>query len=446
MAKRPAFIVPDHWPIKDSFIYWPLDHIIPYDKNARTHPPEQIALLAQLLKKYGPDQHIVVDERREILKGHGRRLSSIAAGLTHYPVVQRHGLSEAEKLAMRIADNQIALLAGWDANLIRGEVVSLKTAGYDIALLGFPEVQLRAWSISVGPIAAQDPEAVPEPPKNPISRRGDIWILGRHRMMCGDSCDVSDVRRLTAGIVPDIANCDPPYGIKVVKGALGAGKVGGGKPHPFAGKNGSVMARKEIIAPGIYAPIIGDDTIETAVKSYGVLLELKVPVIAMWGANYYANALPNSRCWLIWDKENTSSFADAELAWTNQDAIVRLIRHQWSGLIKASERRERRVHPTQKPVALSEWVIDILAPKSKTAIDLFMGSGAMLIACERKSIACYGVEMAEPYCDVIVERWENFVGADATLDGDGRTFKEIRADRRRGRLGTRKGRRASRSG
>jgi DNA modification methylase len=161
--------------------------------------------------------------------------------------------------------------------------------------------------------------------------------------------------------------------------------------------------------------------------SYAVLLALGVPVITLWGGNYYADALPASRCWLVWDKENTGSFADAELAWTNQDAIVRLLRHQWSGLIKASERGERRVHPTQKPVALAEWVLETLAPRAKTAIDLFLGSGSTLIACENRGVACYGVEMSEPYVDVIINRWQNFTGLQATLDG--KTFAEVQRER-----------------
>lgn len=314
---------------------------------------------------------------------------------------------------------------------------------------GFDGPQLAS-ILDVKPEGLTDPDDVPEPPADPISRRGDIWTLGRHRLMCGDSLDLEQVQRLTGSAVPDLANCDPPYGINIVKsstdgGAKPFGKVGGGKPHPYKGKIGHVHglaplgpalrgrvhgpARKAIIQPGIYAPVIGDDTTETAIKSHSVLTELGVPAIVLWGGNYFANALPPSRCWLVWDKENTGSFADAELAWTNQDAIVRLLRHRWSGLMKASERGEKRVHPTQKPVALSEWVIETIAPDAKTAIDLFLGSGSMLIACERKGIACFGMEMAEAYVDATITRWQNFTGQSATLDG--KTFEQVKADRQK---------------
>jgi hypothetical protein len=149
----------------------------------------------------------------------------------------------------------------------------------------------------------------------------------------------------------------------------------------------------------------------------------------LWGGNYFADRFPASRCWLVWDKENTGSFADAELAWTNQDKIVRLLRHRWSGLMKASERGEKRVHPTQKPVALAEWVIEVLAPNATTAIDLFLGSGSMLMACERKGVQFFGVEMAPAYIDVSLTRWQNFTGKTATLEATGQTFVEVMAQR-----------------
>lgn len=147
------------------------------------------------------------------------------------------------------------------------------------------------------------------------------------------------------------------------------------------------------------------------------------------GGNYFADALPPSRCWLVWDKENTGTFADAELAWTNADKVVKLIRHQWSGLIKASERGEKRVHPTQKPVALAEWVIDTMAPQAETILDGFLGSGWTLIAAERKSISCIGLELSPAYVDVAIKRWQDFTGQKAILESTGRTFEEVASDR-----------------
>ena len=426
--------------------------IEPYARNSRTHSDRQVEQIAASIREFGFTQPILVDGASGIIAGHGRLLAAKTLGMAEVPVIEPAGLSAAQKRAYVIADNKLTLNGGWDDAILADELKALGSEGFDLGLTGFDEIELVSFlSGNEGPT---DPDDVPEPPVVPVSRLGDLWICGNHRVMCGDSLDLEQVRRLLGGVVPDIANCDPPYGINIVShasasvgGAKPFGKVGDGKPHPFAGKppghvhalaplgpalrQGRVHgpAKRAIIKPGVYAQIIGDDTTETAVRGYAALSEVGVPTIVLWGGNYFANDLPPSRCWLVWDKENTGTFADAELAWTNKDAVVRVFRHQWSGLIKASERGEKRSHPTQKPVALSEWVLDTLAPKAATAIDLFLGSGSMLMACERKGVACFGMEMAEPYIDVIVNRWQAFTGLSATLEGDGRTFVEIAAVR-----------------
>ncbi len=430
-------VIEASWPA-DVVERWALVDIKPYPNNARTHSDEQIALLARLMTEHGVDQPIVVDENGVILKGHGRLKAAALAGFETFPVVVKRGLTEEQKRADRIADNQVALLAGWDMPLLKLELGGLLSAGFDMPLLGFDTAELRQFTASDdGP----DPEITPEPPAVPIVRTGDLWLLGKHRLLCGDAGSMEDVGRLLDGVTPDLANCDPPYGVSIVKGGsiggakpFGKGSIGGWQHRPeneLGARRGRVHgpARKAIIRPGLYAEVIGDDSIETAVRGYEVLAELGVPAIVLWGGNYFANELPPSRCWLVWDKENTGSFADAELAWTNQDKTVRLLRHQWSGLIKASERGERRVHPTQKPVALADWVIETIAPEAKTVIDLFIGSGSTLIACERRSIACFAMEMAEAYVQVTIERWQTFAGKSATLDGDGRDFESVAAER-----------------
>jgi len=271
-----------------------------------------------------------------------------------------------------------------------------------------------------------DANDVPDAPAVPVSKLGDVWLLGKHRLMCGDSTSIEAVNKLTGGIVPDIANCDPPYGINAVKG----GTVGGAKPFGSCGggmtRFGHEHGRSKnaIIEPNLYAPIIGDESTDTAVASYHTLVAVGVPIIALWGGNYFASALPDSRCWLVWDKETNGNFADAELAWTNQDRVVELFRHQWSGLIKASERGERRCHPTQKPVALAVWVIEALAPDAKTVIDLFGGSGSTLMACEALKKQCFMMEFSPDYCDVIITRWQQFTGKQATLEATGEPFPE----------------------
>lgn len=149
--KQPAFDVPEGWPVRDAAAYRPLSWFVPYPNNARTHPPAQVAMLARMLKAHGPDQPIVVDEDRVILKGHGRWQAAGLGGLEQFTFVQRLGLTEVEKTAMRLEDNQVALLSGWDPDLIRGEIGALKSAGYDVDLLGFGEAQLVQFTTTPAP-------------------------------------------------------------------------------------------------------------------------------------------------------------------------------------------------------------------------------------------------------------------------------------------------------
>jgi hypothetical protein len=395
---------PHKWPA-DAVQRVSLKSIVPYPTNARTHSASQIDQIAASIRQWGWTVPVLVDENNEIIAGHGRLEAAKLLGLDTVPVMVAKGWSERQIKAYRLADNQLALNAAWDVKLLAAELGELT----DMAeLIGFSDDELlRVLGSRQG---LTDPDEAPPPPETPTTQRGDLWVCGRHRILCGDATNTEDVTQVLGEVKPDIANCDPPYGISVVKGS----HIGGAKP--FGNGKGRVHgpARKAIIQPGIYAPIIGDNSTDTGVKAFHILNDIEIPAIVMWGGNYFADQLPASRCWLVWDKENTGSFADAELAWTNQDAIVRLLRHQWSGLIKASERNERRVHPTQKPVALIEWMIETINPKARTLLDPFLGSGSSLIACERRQIDCYGMELSEGYVDVAVRRWEAFTGETAT--------------------------------
>lgn len=431
----------------------PIDSLKPSSRNARTHSAEQVAQIADSLIEFGFTQPILADADG-IVAGHGRQLGAAEAyargavlrfpngtpiGTGEVPVIDCTGWSEEQRAAYMLADNAIALNAGWDEGILTGEFATLNDAGFDLSLTGF---DLTAITRMLAKGSGQtDPDDTPEVPDNPISRIGDIWLLDDHRIMCGSSTDPDDMAAVLAGTVPDIAVSDPPYGIEVVKG----GQVGG--PKPFTGeakaKGGRVHgrgqagfkgrvhgnARNAIIETGTYSPIIGDDTTDTAIAHYRTLLDIGVPVLVLWGGNYYASALPDSRCWLVWDKENSGSFADAELAWTNQDRVVELFRHQWNGLIKASERGERRVHPTQKPVALAEWVVNTMAPEAAVLFDGFLGSGWTLIAAERLAIRCIATELAPAYVDVAVRRWEAFTGRTARLEATGQTLAEVFEER-----------------
>lgn len=224
---------------------------------------------------------------------------------------------------------------------------------------------------------------------------GDLWALGRHRILCADSTHLSNLHRLLGNHTVNIVFADPPYGINVAK----TGKIGRSSQT--------------------YASIIGDGSTETAILTYGLTSALFRNAIQLWwGANYYADALPPSRCWIIWDKENgATSFADAELAWTNIKTSVRIFRHKWNGAVRASERNQPRYHPTQKPVALPMWFYEKYGNSEDIVFDPFLGSGITILAAERVegSRRVFGSEIDPHYCDVCITRYEDLTGNKAEL-------------------------------
>lgn len=186
----------------------------------------------------------------------------------------------------------------------------------------------------------------------------------------------------------------------------------------------------QVATAGVYEKIIGDDSTQTAIDAYNLCASFNIPVMVFWGANYYAHSLPETGNWLVWDKREEDKQrdvnSDAELAWVkSRFNSVRLFRHLWKGMIKASEHGEGRIHPTQKPVALAEWCFDEYSKESKTVFDLFGGSGSTLIACEKTNRTCLMIEISPAYCDQIIKRWQKYTGKKATHEDTKQTFDEL---------------------
>lgn len=226
----------------------------------------------------------------------------------------------------------------------------------------------------------------------------------------------------------DMVFTDPPYGVSAVginrgsnhlNGSLGT--IGGSKP--FGTVAGPEKHKNKIIKANLYSPVIGDETTETAKKSYLCLKEFAQNLV-FWGAQCYAEHLPPSQGWIVWDKNTTGNLGDGELAWTNQDRAVRIFKHTWNGLIKESEKREKRCHPTQKPAALAAWCFENYG-EPRTVLDGFLGSGSTLVACEKTNRKCYGMEIDPIYCGVILDRWEKFSGKKAMRE-DGKLWQDIK--------------------
>lgn len=267
------------------------------------------------------------------------------------------------------------------------------------------------------PAGGGDPEGSPEPPEEPRSAPGDLLILGPHRLLCGDATNPDDIDRATDGLGEvGIVYTDPPYGISIVKGR----SVGGAKPFGTFGAAqkqvhlGTIGSGK-VVPTTRYMPVTGDDSTATAADAFRLLFaEYPAALHVWWGGNHYAASagLADSSCWLVWDKQNgDNNFADAELAWTNHPGAVRLLRHMWNGMLRASE-RGKRVHPNQKPAALHVLAFGVVDPKAerKVVLDVFGGSGSTLIAAHRTGRAAAIVEMEPAYVDIIAARFEAETG------------------------------------
>jgi len=373
--------------------------LIPYAKNSRTHDDAQVAQIAASIKEFGWTNPILVDGDKGVIAGHGRLLAARKLGHDKVPVIELKHMTEAQKKAYVIADNKLALNAGWDTNFLSLELQELKDQDFDLTLLGFDDKELDALLAPETTEGLTDEDSVPETPIEPKTKLGDIYILGNHRLMCGDSTSIDAVEKLVAGTTIDLCYTDPPYGINE-KGDRTARKTGLAKNHNFKD--------------------FKDDTIDYAVEAYQIVegvLQVKRQV--WWGANYYCHALPQSNNWFVWDKRVEDKMADTqsdcELAWVKSKwSSVRIFRHLWKGFNKDSERNQQRVHPTQKPVALAEWSFDYFK-EVNTVLDLFGGSGSTLIACEKTNRHCLMMEFEPHYCDVIVKRWEDFTGKKAIL-------------------------------
>lgn len=367
--------------------------------NPRKIDEKELAKLKRSITEFGYVEPIVWNKRTGFVVGGNQRLKALLElGIEEADVVVVD-LDDAKEKALNVALNKIS--GEWDFIKLKDVLTDIDTGDFDIELTGFDLDE-------IGELIAFDKEpeedgfdvdAALENTEEPVTKRGDIYLLGKHRLMCGDSTIKEDVEKLMDGKKADMVFTDPPYGISVVKN----NSIGGGG----------------IVPSNVYSEVIGDDTTETAKKTFELCKALGIENFIIFGGNYFADFLPPSRCWICWDKIDgmegtTKNFSDIELAWTSYDKPARIVRHRWRGLMKGSERNQKRVHPTQKPIALAADCFELF-DVGERILDLFGGSGSTLIACEQLNRICYMMELDERYCDVIVRRWEEFTGKKAQL-------------------------------
>lgn len=387
-----------------KIVYKKVNDLIPYINNSRTHSEEQINQIVASINEFGFTNPLLIDEKDNIIAGHGRLLASKKLKMEEVPCIVISGLTEAQKKAYIIADNKMALNAGWDEELLKAELENLKELDFDLELTGFNVDELDdMFQVEEEQEIVEDDFDI-EPPEEPKAKLGDIYQLGNHRLMCGDSTKIEDVEKLMNGNKADMVFTDPPYGIDVVQGKKAGGdktfgKVGGGN----------------IVKSNTYSSIIGDETTDTARKNYEIVKELSDNQI-IFGGNYFTDFLKPSKCWCVWDKQNTGNFADVELAWTSFDKSAKIYHYLWNGLVREGSRDlelSKRVHPTQKPVGMIINILKDFTKENDSIIDCFGGSGSTLIACEQLNKNCYMMELDPKYVDVIIKRWEEFTGKKA---------------------------------
>jgi len=408
----------------DEVERWPLDKLTPYARNSRTHSDEQVAQLAASIREWGWTTPVLVDEDGGIIAGHGRVLAARQLGMVEVPVVVARGWSDAKRRAYVIADNKLALNAGWDAEMLSLELGELGELGFDLDLTGFSDEELDGLTPTEEPAALTDPDEVPETPAVPRSVLGDVWLCGKHRVMCGDSTSVDAVEALMAGEKAQTFFTDPPYGDNV--GGLETKSAAERQPGKGLVKRVSFIANDKEI-----------DWLEEVFNLVPAFLEADNTkmVFFKWDRFGQIKAMassfgePSALC--VWDRvRKASAFFRFQpqhelcLHWGNQ--ADKKESSDLSNVWRVPKELElKELHPTVKPMAIIEPALRVTTDKGKRVLDLFGGSGTTLIAAESSGRIANLMELDPRYVDVIVKRWQDYTGKKATREADGVAFDEV---------------------
>jgi hypothetical protein len=398
----------DHAPDHKKITYLPASDLVPYANNARTHTDEQIAQIAASIREFGFTNPLLVDEKNSIIAGHGRLMASRMLKIDAVPTIILGGLTDAQKKALVIADNKLALNAGWDTELLKVEIGGLEDMGFDLSLTGFGEDELALF-FNDGTEGLTDPDDVPEAPVDPISVMGDVWVLGQHRLMCGDSGSQSDVEKLLEGNRASVTLTDPPYGL----GSDIASKKNNYQEFNDTRENVVELAQR-------WLPLAIKQS-DAVVFSPGVTNQWIYPEPSWVICWFYGGGQLRSswgfNCWqpfLCYGKDPSLSSGNGG----RPDAVN----------LNVPANSADIDHPCPKPVALWLWLMERLCfSKTDTIYDPFSGSGTTLIAGEKKNIAVKAMEITPYYVDVAINRWQDFTGLQAVHAESGEVFGGTKA-------------------
>jgi DNA modification methylase len=408
---------------------WPVDRLIPYARNARTHSEEQVAQIAASIAEFGFVNPILVGADGTIVAGHARLAAARKLKLADVPVIVLDHLSATQRRALVLADNRLAMSAGWDEEMLRVELESLKEDAFDLNLIGFSDEELRDLLADPEPESAAgltDEDAVPETLETSVSIPGDVWVLGKHRLLCGDATQMGDVEKVLAGGLADMAWSDLPYNVN----------YGQSMKDKLRGNKRRIL--NDNLGDG-FGPFLRESCSNIlAVTKGGIYISMSSSELhTLYSA--FTEAGGHWSTFVIWAK---SAFTMGRADYQRQYEPMLYgwrqgTEHFWSGardqgdvwFIKKPVKNE--LHPTQKPVELIERAIHNSSKTRDTVLDPFAGSGSTLIACERTGRQARLIELDPLYCDVIARRYFDYCGQQATLEGDDRTFDQI-AEARRG--------------
>lgn len=402
----------------DKVEQWPIEKLVPYAKNSRTHSEEQVAQIASSIREWGFTTAVLVDESGSIIAGHGRVMAARKLGLASLPVMVAAGWTDAQKRAYVIADNKLALNAGWDNELLALELGELGDAGFDLELTGFTDEEIKALMPVEVNEGLTDPDAAPALQENPVTVPGDVWVMGKHRLMCGDSTSTDHLAQLTQGTLVDMWLTDPPYNVAYEGGTKDKLKI----------KNDEM----------------GDEQFREFLRdAYTAADTVMKPgaVFYIWHADsegYNFRGAARDSGWtvrqcLIW-KKSSLVLGRQDYQWQHEPCL-----YGWkdgAGHLWAADRKQTTIlefdkpsrngeHPTMKPVALFEYQMLNNTKGGDLVLDSFGGSGTTLIAAEKNGRTALLMELDPRYCDVIVKRWQEFTGKQAIHADTGKPFAEV---------------------
>jgi len=397
--------------------YMPVGGLEPYAKNSRTHSEKQVEQIAASITEFGFTNPVLVDGADGIIAGHGRLLAAKLLGMAEVPTIELAGLSAAQKRAYIIADNKLALNAGWDDAILADELRALGEEGFDLELTGFGGDEL-SMLLADKTEGLTDPDDVPDAPVNPVTVLGDVWLLGKHRIVCGDSTDADTVAKVLNGVEPHLMVTDPPYGVEYDAGWRG--KAGVGSAGAAVGKvlNDDRADWREAWAlfPGDVAYVWHADRFSPKVAESLEVNAFEMRALIVWAksqlvmgrGHYHSQHEP---CWYAVRAKGTG---------------------HWSGDRKQTTlwqidkpKKSETGHSTQKPVECMKRPIENNSSPGQAVYEPFSGSGTTIIAGEMTGRHIYAIELSPAYVDVAVKRWQDFTGQQAALEGDGRTFDEV---------------------